>query len=185
MAQSGIYKIQSIIKPERIYIGSAIDIKERWIRHRYTLNFNKHRNIKLQRHYNKYGKNDLKFSVLELCLNIFLIEREQYYIDKCKPYFNICKIAQSHLGIKRSEETKVKISLSQKGKKRFISWMKGKHHSEEAKKKLKEAWIRRKLIPVKEETKKKISFSLIGNNRSKGKIKYRDINGKFIKKAHN
>ncbi len=28
---SGVYKIQSKIKPERIYIGSSVNINSRWI----------------------------------------------------------------------------------------------------------------------------------------------------------
>jgi hypothetical protein len=30
---TGIYKIQSIIKPERIYIGSAVYVDKRWKEH--------------------------------------------------------------------------------------------------------------------------------------------------------
>ena len=60
---SGIYKIKSKVKPERIYIGSSVNIQERWRKHINYLKNNKHQSIKLQRHYNKYGKNDLVFSI--------------------------------------------------------------------------------------------------------------------------
>jgi predicted DNA-binding protein (MmcQ/YjbR family) len=56
----GIYKIQSVIKPERIYIGSAKNIRIRWNIHTSNLKLNRHENKKLQNHYNKYGVNDLK-----------------------------------------------------------------------------------------------------------------------------
>jgi hypothetical protein len=51
---SGIYKIQSIINPERVYIGSAISIRNRWCTHKSELKGNKHHSPKLQNHYNKY-----------------------------------------------------------------------------------------------------------------------------------
>jgi len=60
MRVSGIYKIQSTIKHERIYIGSAIYIKSRWAMHRYQLRNNKHSSQKLQRHYNKYSESGKK-----------------------------------------------------------------------------------------------------------------------------
>ena len=61
---SGIYKIESKIKPERIYIGSSVNIIARWKNHLYELRKNKHRNNKLQNHYNKYGESDLLFSIM-------------------------------------------------------------------------------------------------------------------------
>jgi group I intron endonuclease len=106
----GIYKIQSIIKPERCYIGSSIDIINRWNHHLSALNRNGHKSKQLQRHYNKYGKNDLVFSVIILCEIESLIVTEQYYLDEFKPYFNTLIIANSWLGHKHTKESKKKIS---------------------------------------------------------------------------
>jgi len=105
MKISGIYKIQSKIKPERIYIGSAVNIAQRWRTHLSGLKLNKHENRKLQNHYNKYGELDLVFIILEPCFPQFLIIKEQHYLNKLKPYFNIYKIAGSPLGIIRSKES--------------------------------------------------------------------------------
>lgn len=113
---SGIYQIQSIIKPERIYIGCSINIPNRWHDHLKTLKQNKHCNSKLQNHYNKYGKNDLVFSILVLCDKDDLLIVEQYYIDVTNPYFNICKIAGITLGYKHTEETKKYLSKIRMGK---------------------------------------------------------------------
>ena len=110
----GIYKIQSKIKPERCYIGSAVDIKRRRYGHLATLNNRIHKNPKLQAHYNKYGKEDLDFSILISCNKEDLIKHEQFFIDSLNPWFNICKIANSSLGVKRSEEYKAK-QRSRKG----------------------------------------------------------------------
>jgi group I intron endonuclease len=144
MKISGIYQIQSKIEPERIYIGSAINVTRRWKCHLSDLRKNKHHSIKLQRHFNKYGENDLQFSVLRNCEKEYLIINEQSLIDICNPYFNICKIAGSPLGVKRSEETKKKISKLHKGrifsterKKQMSDYRKGKKLSKEHIEKLK------------------------------------------------
>lgn len=113
-----IYKISSIVNKDKFYIGSAVNYKNRVNRHFYELKRNNHKNKILQNHFNKYGKDDLIFSIIEEIENAdFLLEREQYYIDLLKPTFNICKQAGSSLGVKRSEEFKQKISNSKKGKK--------------------------------------------------------------------
>lgn len=114
---TGIYKIQSTIKPERIYIGSAIDIKRRWIGHIQDFKKNKHHSIKFQRHFNKYGESDLQFSVLLGCEKEDLIKHEQFFIDSHKPYFNVRMIANSNINIKLSDETKKKIGIANKGHK--------------------------------------------------------------------
>lgn len=120
MATSGIYKIQSKCKPERIYIGSAINIKDRWRLHLWELEMNRHHSNKLQNHYNKYGKDDFEFSILEPCLPMFCTAREQEYLDELKPFFNISPTAGSALGRKHREETKEKIRQSTLGKKRTL-----------------------------------------------------------------
>jgi group I intron endonuclease len=94
----GIYKIVLLIKQERIYVGSAVNINRRWTMHLYDLKMNKHHSNKLQRHYNKYGKDDLQFIVIEECSKSDLLIREQHYIDSYSPYFNECKTAGSCLG---------------------------------------------------------------------------------------
>jgi group I intron endonuclease len=123
MTKSGIYKIQSKIKPERIYIGSSVDIINRWKCHLNGLRKNKQENSKLQNHFNKYGESDLQFSVIVKCEKEDLIKMEQFFIDSYNPYFNIRKIANSNIGLKRSYETRQKLSISHLGK---STWNKGK-----------------------------------------------------------
>ena len=91
----GIYKIQSILKPDKFYIGSAQNLHRRWIIHLNFLKHNTHRNRKLQNHYNKYGEIDLQFSIICVCDKNDLLKKEQYFINLYKPYFNICLIAGS------------------------------------------------------------------------------------------
>ncbi len=116
MAQSGIYKIESSMKPERVYIGSAVNVMKRWQLHLWDLKNNKHHSIKLQRHYNKYGKNDLVFSILHECEVPDLLQAEQVFLNVFEPYFNVCGVAGSCLGKRHSEEAKRKMSGAKKGK---------------------------------------------------------------------
>jgi group I intron endonuclease len=105
----GIYKIKSNIN-NNFYIGSAIDFNKRSKEHINRLKNNKHENPRLQNHVNKYGITDLQFSILEVVMfKEDLIKREQFYINLLNPEFNICKIAGSHLGIKYSEDAKLKM----------------------------------------------------------------------------
>jgi len=60
----GIYQIKSV-STGRIYIGYSTNIKIRWSNHRYHLKTNKHKNPYLQNHYNKYGKSDLVYIIIE------------------------------------------------------------------------------------------------------------------------
>lgn len=113
--KSGIY---SITCNEHLYIGSAVDIDSRWYRHIYYLGKQTHCNKLLQNLFNKYGKEGLIFSIVELCEKERLIEREQYYIDILNPDINVCRKAGSTLGIKMSEETKKKLSEKFKGMQR-------------------------------------------------------------------
>lgn len=107
---SGIYEIRNTING-KTYIGSSVNIKYRLITHRSALNRNKHYNKKLQCSWNKYTKNSFVFSVLEfVAIESELIPREQYWIDKLKPQYNICPIAGRTKGIKLSDEQKIKIS---------------------------------------------------------------------------
>ena len=109
MKISGIYKIQSIVKPERFYIGSAVKISHRWSQHLHGLRHKKHANKKLQSHYNKYGESDLQFSVLTGCKVLELIDKEQFFIKSLNPWFNLSPNAGSQLGLRHSEKTRQKI----------------------------------------------------------------------------
>jgi len=117
MKKSGIYKIQSLVNPERIYIGSAVNLKTRKAVHFSLLNKGSHHSRKMQRHFNKYGRTDLVFSIIEPCFPAGLLTREQFYLDQLKPYFNTCQIAGNTFGNKHSKETRAKLSMARKGKK--------------------------------------------------------------------
>lgn len=104
-----IYKISSIRKPERFYIGSAVEPQKRWLRHLQELRKNKHCNTFLQAHYNAWSEADFLFEIIEECIPENLIWMEQYYIDLLKPKMNLCQIAGSRTGIPQSVTTRAKL----------------------------------------------------------------------------
>jgi group I intron endonuclease len=134
---SGIYCIKSLING-KIYIGSATNIFSRFRTHKALLNKQKHFSKQLQHHVNKHGLNSLKCDVLEYCEIDKIVIREQFYLDTLLPFdkngFNTLRFANVTLGYKRtpesieatarvhrgkilSTETKLKISIANKGRK--------------------------------------------------------------------
>lgn len=144
--KSGIYKL---IINKKIYIGSAINLKLRLRQHYNDLLANRHRNIHLQRAYNLYNKID--FDIIEIINDHKdLIIKEQFYIDKLNPDYNISRIAGSQLGFKHTNETKLKLSKIQIGKKL----------SEETRLKMS---LSRKGVKFKDSHRKKLSESKKGS----------------------
>lgn len=107
MKKIGIYKIKNIITG-KFYIGSSLEIKQRWQRHLKDLENNKHHSIILQRAWNKYGKENFIFEILEECSIENLLILEQEYLDNYLPVYNICPNAGNSYGRKDSIETKMK-----------------------------------------------------------------------------
>ena len=157
MIKAGIYKITSI-KGNIIYVGSSANLKSRKYQHFWLLFRNRHPNTILQNYYNKYGKDNFKWEILEYIqrtdkleeFKSILLNREQYYLDTLKSYqrnigFNISSVAGSTIGNKPSPETLLKRSISLKGriftqehKNKISESHKGKKFSEETKRKMSE-----------------------------------------------
>lgn len=141
-----IYKITNKIN-DKCYIGSAVNLTDRWRKHIKTLEGGNHHSIKLQRAWNKYGKDNFIFEIIDATdCKKRLIPDEQYWIDafssSSNEGYNICPTAGSQLGFKHSEKTKLRISQVQKGR---ISNRKGVHLSDETKEKLRKANLGKKL----------------------------------------
>lgn len=139
--KSGIYKIVNKVNG-KYYVGSSVNIKQRWKTHIYQLNKGIHNNPKLQFAWNKYGKETFIFEIVET-VSVELLEKiEQSYLNIIKndyinqkdTHYNISydsnnpmrgrkhtdgfKIKQSErlMGHVHSNETKKKISISSKGR---------------------------------------------------------------------
>lgn len=81
MVTQGIYQIENSINGKR-YIGSSFNIPDRWKRHIRELNKGTHKNKHLLAAWNKYGCDNFKFSILELCTPEEINKKEEYYISK-------------------------------------------------------------------------------------------------------
>lgn len=170
---SGIYKIVNL-QNNKFYIGSTINFKRRKSEHFNHLSKQIHKNDYLQNSYNKYGKENFQFIIIEYCDREFLTKREQYYLDILKPNYNLTTSVIGTIGYTHTKEnknlmskikkeqyknglqvwnknkkwddnTKNKISKSLKGKYAGAKHsMYGKKHTEANKKLMVEASYRRK-----------------------------------------
>jgi group I intron endonuclease len=118
---SGVYQILCV-PTGKVYVGSSINMAERWWEHRWDLRRQTHHSRYLQRAWDKYGDEAFEFSVLE---NIddqnLLMEREQLWMDITRCYerdygYNLSREVGTTRGVKPSEETRAKMSAARKGK---------------------------------------------------------------------
>lgn len=122
LMSSGIYKIVNNLNG-KFYVGSSTNLHKRESDHFSGLRRGNHPNLYLQRSYNTYGEENFTFCILETCEIVYLLEREQHYIDTLNPEYNISRVAGNTLGYKHTKETlehlrsiKVGIPLSEKHK---------------------------------------------------------------------
>lgn len=131
--KTGVYQIKNKIN-KKFYIGSTSGkFVTRYHSHRTKLRYNRHENTHLQNAWNKHGEKNFEFVVLEQCDIDKRFEREQYYIDKLNPEYNILKFAGGGIkGYRHKSKTKKLISQLQLGEKHWS--YKGKfvfYHQEE------------------------------------------------------
>ena len=96
----GVYKIQSKSNPCLFYIGASSDIDLRWYQHTLTMRNNNHSNKGIQDHYNKYGPEDLDFSIIMYCNKEDLHFFEQWFFNWMKPTFNVLLITSKNYATK-------------------------------------------------------------------------------------
>jgi group I intron endonuclease len=140
---SGIYLITCTAN-HKIYIGSTSNLRKRHHDHFADLKRGAHSNRHMQSACNKYGIDVFTFDVLEYVMPFIRIEREQYWLDKLKPYnhdigFNVAirargdklsaehraNISKSNMGHPVSAESRAKMSASKKGKPLSLQARKG------------------------------------------------------------
>jgi group I intron endonuclease len=151
---SGIYRI-TCSSTGKFYIGSAINLKRRFEFHLSRLKNGNHINTYLQNSWNKYGKENFKFEIIEIVYDIKKLSiKEQLWLDQTKCYnsnigFNISKnTITPMLGRNHTRATKEKISNSKKGtrltkehKLKLSIALKGRHRPSLVKEKIRKAQI--------------------------------------------
>lgn len=114
MNKPGVYSITHTATGKK-YVGSTVNLRIRWAKHRRELRTGVHHNQKLLRAWAKYGANAFVFAVVEETQE--LLPREQFWIDKLHAVgaagYNLSPIAGTPMppGPRRphTEETKAKI----------------------------------------------------------------------------
>lgn len=135
-----IYKIVNLIN-NKCYVGQTRlkYVSNRFAKHKTDLKNNCGHNPHLQNSWNKYGGDKFKFELLEIIDDSIIDEREQYWIDKLKPEYNIRSVAKSNFGLKWREESIAKVKgkkMSLESKIKMSNANKGKRLSKETKQKL-------------------------------------------------
>lgn len=116
---TGIYQIRNTING-KIYIGSAVNLRERFHAHRGGLSRQEHHNAHLQNAWLKYGPDAFEIRILLLCSKDDLYFYEQRCLDAfdaVKNGYNKSPTAGTVLGIKRTAEYIEKVAASKRGKK--------------------------------------------------------------------
>lgn len=115
-----IYRIRDMVTG-RVYIGSAVNVPNRWSVHLSALRRGKHHSVKLQRAWTERGEGAFALEIVEAVTErTALVGREQYWIDfydavECG--FNVAPHAASVLGLKHSDESRAKMRDAARGRK--------------------------------------------------------------------
>jgi len=178
-----VYLIKNKLN-NKIYVGSTKKFKIRIIQHKSDLKLNRHNNSRLQYDWNLYGLDSFDFiSVEENIKPEQRYEREQYYIDyydlnNPSKGYNIAVNAEKSMKNRKhskeslelmsvghkniSNETRLKMSRSQKGKKR-------------AAESIEKSASKLRGIPKSEEAKRKSSMTQSGSKSIHSKLSHEDV----------
>jgi len=145
MKKIGIYKI---ISPNgKIYIGQSIDIENRF---KTYLRYSCKSQIKLLASLKKYGAENHKYEILIICSKEDLCIQEKYFVDLYNSFNSVNGLNIRDGGgnsAKISEEQKLKISNSLKGKKHSPERVEKNRLGQLNKKSSIEKRLREKLFP--------------------------------------
>lgn len=179
MDKSGIYTITNLLD-NKIYVGYATNFRKRKGDHISNLRKNKHKNIHLQRAFNRDGENNFKVELLEEYPINILPSMENYWcnlLNAHNPNFGYNILPTSDFGlITHSKESREKISKALKGRKLSKEHKEkcktiniGRKHTEEAKVKMKMALhenVKKGSIKLNEEQVKEIIYLINTGEKS-------------------
>lgn len=153
---TGIYKITNLAN-KKLYIGKAINIENRWKKHLTEFRNNKHNNKHLQASWNKYtklyGEEIFKFEIILQCHEDILNDSEEYFIS----YYNT---TDNRFGYNKTSGG---------------DGISNYKHSDEAKEKIRQTSIGRKLS---DEHKNKLLAAITGRVKSEEELQKLSIAAK-------
>lgn len=187
---SGLYDTSNAF----LYIGSAWDCKRRNYNHLRMLSNNNHDSVYFQNAWNKHGKDNFKYFILENTTIELSREREQNWIDYFSFNYGFDKLFNSNevvekpfINRKHSEKTIAKISKL--AKERDMTGAKnpffGRKHTDETKEKIRKTRVGKPL--TKESIQKRTETSIKNGNfkrnakRLSKPVKQLDLNNNFIR----
>jgi group I intron endonuclease len=173
---AGVYKL-TCVKNGKVYIGKSVNMYFRLSCHKSCEKKSKGRHY-IESAIIKHGWNSFNIEILETIDNFDkmvdndeLLKKESYYIELYDSTnndkgYNFCKHSTDRTGIKASDETRRRISLSQIGRK----------HSEETKEKIRQARLGKAGTPHTAEHKERMRKINLGKKMStESKDKLRQI----------
>ena len=203
MSTNVIYKIRNVVNG-KFYVGSAKDTRVRFRQHRKLLRKGTHHCKHLQAAWSKYGEDVFKFEVVERLSSWEELEpaEDRWLLEHVgQPYcYNSGRSARApwrgvfgsdhpNYGKVTPDSVKRLLSYATKEQWRVSDPRTGKQHSEEVKKKM-SARVQQavaegragKFIPS-EETRRKMSESLKGNQNAKGHVRSEEHRRKLAESA--
>jgi len=120
-AMGTIYRIRNLVDG-KVYIGQAVNFEKRKSRHLWELRSGRHKNEHMQRAWLVHGESNFVFEVLEDGIpSGALVEAEQRHIDghgsfDCAKGYNKAPVAGSNIGVKYSDDAKLRMSAAQRGR---------------------------------------------------------------------
>lgn len=153
-ASQGVYLIVNTANGKK-YVGSSLNLRKRFARHRNELSHGEHHSQKLQRAWNKYGASCFQFSVLEYIADRDSVrDREQYYLDLLCPEYNMALHAEP---IKNAQANAKRKPMSAERKQEISDFFRGRKMPREA---VEKSAAKRRGRVVSDETRLKISESV-------------------------
>lgn len=114
--------IQNLVNGKS-YVGRAVNIRKRWIQHKWHLRHGRHHSLPLQKAWNKYGEASFKFIPILIGVSDegSLCNAENYYINSYGSMvsingYNLAPSSGTNRGVKYSEKSRKKMSASQAGR---------------------------------------------------------------------
>lgn len=167
----GVYRLQNLDNG-RFYIGSSKNLYTRFYRHMECLKNKKVGNHKIEKDIKDLFKTNFVFGVIEYCDECKRLEREQFYFELYRPYYNCIPKVYDSTGYKWPEEVK----------KRNKNVKHGPKDKEKHRQSLIEAWKRRKEKYTPQELNRKMADARRGIKHSEEAKKKMSISGKGKKK---